>query len=346
MNIYTLDPISDSRWSDLAARHPRGSAFHTSGWLRALRATYGYMPFVLTNAAPDRPLDSGLLLCRVSSRITGTRLVSLPFADHCEPLLAEPAIFETFLHPLIAQYARERMDYVEFRPRFPLENVPPGFGTGSRYWFHELDLTESSDQIFSQFHKSSIQRKVRRAEREGLSYEDGSSSHHLEEFYRLLILTRRRHCLPPQPREWFQNLLACMGDAVQIRLACKDGHPIAAILTLRYRSCVIYKNGCSDEQHHNLGGMPFLFWRLIVESKSRGMKTIDFGRSDLDNEGLVTLKDRLGATKTQLIYYRYPANCAVSARPPWAKQVLRRAFSVMPDSLLTLVGSKLYRHMG
>lgn len=346
MNIYSLDPISDSRWSDLVARHPRGSAFHTAGWLRALRSTYGYTPLVLTHTAPGQPLDGGLLLCRVSSRITGTRLVSLPFADHCEPLLADPGAFGAFLQPLLAQYARERMDYIEFRPRLPFENVPPGFRTGSRYWFHELDLAESSDQLFSHFHKSSIQRKVRRAERERLSYEDGSSPRLLEEFYRLLVLTRRRHCLPPQPREWFRNLLECMGDTVQIRMACKDGHPIAAILTLWYRSCVIYKYGCSDERHHNLGGMPFLFWRLIVESKSRGMKTLDFGRSDLDNEGLVTLKDRLGATKSQLAYYRYPAECAVSRRPPWATQALRSAFSVMPDSLLTLVGSKLYRHMG
>src|SRR5713101_9298121 len=61
----------------------------------------------------------------------------------------------------------------------------------------------------------------------------------------------------------FRNLVECMGDKIPIRLARKNGAPIAAMLTLRHRSSVVYKYGCSDERSHNLAGMPFLFWRLI-----------------------------------------------------------------------------------
>ncbi len=56
---------------------------------------------------------------------------------------------------------------------------------------------------------------------------------------------------------------------------------------------------------HNLGGMPFLIWKLIEEGKASGTERIDFGRSDLDNQGLIAFKDRLGATGRLLTYYRY-----------------------------------------
>ena len=38
------------------------------------------------HSPPDEPLENGFLFCRVESWLTGRRLVSLPFSDHCEPL--------------------------------------------------------------------------------------------------------------------------------------------------------------------------------------------------------------------------------------------------------------------
>lgn len=49
--------------------------------------------------------------------------------------------------------------------------------------------------------------------------------------------------------------------------------------------------------------MPFLFWRLIQDSKERGPEEIDFGRTDFRSDGLVSFKDRLGARKCSLTYY-------------------------------------------
>src|SRR5215813_14037054 len=90
MAFYIINPLTDPRWGEFTDRHPRASAFHCRGWLQALARTYGYEPFVLTTTPPDEPLKNGIVLCRISSWITGRRLVSLPFADHCEPLLDHP----------------------------------------------------------------------------------------------------------------------------------------------------------------------------------------------------------------------------------------------------------------
>ncbi len=74
------------------------------------------------------------------------------------------------------------------------------------------------------------------------------------------------------------------------------------MITLQHRSSVVYTYGCSDGEFHHLGAMPFLFWRLIEESKASGAERINFGRSDLDNDGLITFKDRVGARRKLLSY--------------------------------------------
>ena len=176
-------------------------------------------------------------------------------------------------------------------------------------------------------------------------YETGRSESFVDQFYRLLLMTRRRHYLLPQPRAWFKNLVKCMGDNVQIRLARKDGIPVAAIMTLRHRATVIYKYGCSDERLHKLGAMPFLFWNLIQESKVSGVGKIDFGRSDWDQESLIHFKDKLGATRKVLNYYRYPEQ-AGSKSASWSVLKVRQFFSILPDSISSMAGKLVYRHIG
>jgi hypothetical protein len=346
MSIHVLDPLTDSRWDDLVARHPQASAFHLRGWLDSLARTYGYTPLALTSTPPGQPLTDSVVLCRVSSWITGTRLVSLPFADHCEPLFGERSDPREFAGWLLEEYKGKRCKYVELRPLTASPDLRLDFPQGASFSFHTLDLTPNAADLFRGFHKDSVQRRIRRAEKAGLDYEVGRSKKMLEEFYSLMLKTRRRHQMFPQPRPWFTNLFACMGENAEVRVARKDGTPVASLLTLRHRSTVIYKYGCSDEAFNNLGATPLLFWRLIEESKATGATELDFGRSDTNNQGLVTFKDRFGTRKTQLTYVRYPQGKKNATPDSWAVRTVRQLFSILPDSISPVAGSLLYRHIG
>ena len=346
MRLYTLDPMQDPRWDDLVASHPRASAFHQRGWLKALAMTYGYRAMVLTSTPAGKPLSDGIVFCEVKSWITGSRLVSLPFADHCEPLLNETRDSLDFTEWMRTEYGRQDWKYIELRPL--LWEAPSGcpLAASQSFWFHTLSLAPSVEQLFGHLHKNCIQRRIRRAEREQLSYEKGCSEEILNDFYRLLMITRRRHKLLPQPRAWLRNLVGCMSPNVEIRLVRKDAIPIAAILTLRHGCTVVYKYGCSDETFHHLAGMPFLFWKLIEESKTAGAEQIDFGRTDLDNGGLVEFKDRLGTTRRRVTYLRYPESKAEKSVVATYLPVARHVFSVLPDALSSQMGRVLYRHIG
>lgn len=344
--VFEINPLQDPRWDKLVEKHPHGGIFHSSKWLRSLQDVYGYEPLAVTTSSPDSSeLLDGLVFCQVRSWLTGSRLVSLPFSDHCEPL-AESAEQLTSLLEYIRQSAvSQKLKYAEIRPATSqLPEVSP-FSAGESFHFHRLNLAHSSDELFRSFHKDCIQRKVRRAEREGLTYAAGSSEVLLDDFYRLLLLTRRRHQLPPQPLAWFRSLITNLGDVLKIRVASKDGQPVASILTLSYKKSVIYKYGCSDARFNNLGGTPFLFWKTIQEAKEQGREELDLGRSDNDNPGLIAFKEHWGAERSMLVYWRHPQ--PVAARlGGWKTRLAHKIVSAVPDSTLVVAGKLLYRHIG
>jgi CelD/BcsL family acetyltransferase involved in cellulose biosynthesis len=339
--VSAIDPLTDGRWDDLLERHPHTSVFHTRGWLEALRRTYGYEPIVLTTTG-EGPLDNGLALCGVSTW-TSRRLVSLPFSDHCDPLVDRLDDLSAMLEFLAGEIREKRSGSLELRPRHA---VCSGLPEGGRYFLHTLNLARPPEVIFQGFHHSSTQRAIRRAEREGLSHEVGTSEPLLSSFYALLRLTRRRHGLPPQPLAWFRNLVACLGDTLAIHVASKDGQPIASILTLSFKKTMVYKYGGSDATQHRLGGMPFLFWRAIQEANTQGMKELDLGRSDLDQPGLITFKDHLGAARSTLTYYTCPKSRKGMVHNGPISRAARRVAAHLPDGVLDLIGRLLYRHLG
>jgi CelD/BcsL family acetyltransferase involved in cellulose biosynthesis len=345
LEFNIIDPLADERWGDFAAKHPKASVFHQPGWLEALARTYGYDVFALTSTATGSALTDGVVFCRVSSWITGTRAVSLSFSDHCEPLMSADQIPELCRY-LAERCGRQGWKYVELRPREWNGEGQSQFRGDHAFCFHTLDLTQSVEHLFQGFHRDSIQRKIQRAERERVSYEPGSSEHLVDEFYGLLVMTRKRHRLVPQPRAWFRNLVTFLGAKLQIRIARKDGVAIAAILSLRHGSSVVYKYGCSNEEFHSLGAVPFLFWKLIEESKSSGTEELDFGRSDLDQKGLITFKDRFGTRMESLNYFRYSRVQRATAGFGPARWLMDRFVPLVPDTLLPAAGRVLYRHMG
>jgi CelD/BcsL family acetyltransferase involved in cellulose biosynthesis len=358
--VHVLAPLTDPRWDDLVARHPRASVFHTRAWLEALARTYGYEPAVLTTT-PAGPLDDGLVFCRVRTW-AARRLVSLPFSDHCEPLVDEPADLAAMVGWFEAEVRGRRWRSFEVRPRTEHGGRPfraddgPGTVRGGgrpfraaesrRFVLHTLDLRRPADAVFKGFHPSSTQRAIRRAEREGLEHDAGRSQAHLADFFGLLRLTRRRHGLPPQPLEWFRQLLASFGDRLTIHLARHEGSAVAGILTLTCGNTMVYKYGGSDAAHHARGGMPFLFWRAIQGAQPQGVEQLDLGRSDLGQEGLIAFKDHLGAARSELTYYGMPGRTAGGARIGLLSRAARRLAAHLPDAALDLTGRVLYRHLG
>ena len=349
MAIYQIDPTADERWPKFVERHPNASVFHTVNWLKTLQQTYRYVPVVFTTSPATSELKNGLVFCRVESWLTGHRLVSLPFSDHCEPLCEVGEDLSQLIDDLRASTDHQNLKYVEVRPvngNFGQASEAAGFRPAASYYLHVLDLSHSLDEVFKGLDRDSVQRRIQRAERVGLSEKCGRSEDLLKEFYGLFVLTRGRHHLPPIPYSWFRNLIQFHGQALEIRLACKDDTPIAAILTLRHKNAIYYKYGCSDAQFNRFGAIPWLFWSAISAAKRDGATRFDLGRTEEESTGLLTFKNHWVPEPQRLIYWRFPEIPSLGAANNWKLKMAKHLFSSMPGSLRTMAGNIIYRHIG
>jgi hypothetical protein len=349
MEVCCINPLTDPRWRIFVESHPDASIFHTPEWLEALRRTYGYEPIAYAATCRAGHIKSGMPFCRVNSLVTGRRLVSLPFSDHCQPLVGSEEDLIALLEAARYDAERERLKYVEIRPLISHESLAQTwakFEESSRVVVHRIDLRRSEQDLLNSFHKDCIRRKITRTGREQLRYEEGRSAELLSKFYRLQLLTRRRHQIPPQPLVWFRNLIECLGEKLKIAVVSKGDTAIASIITLWFKNVIMDKYSCSDPQFNSLGGPVFVLWRSIQQSLKDGLHQFDLGRSDYTSPGLIAFKEHWGAARYPVRYFRYPARAGQHSHESRLAAAGKHLLSIAPDSIFTALGGLLYRHAG
>lgn len=346
-----FDPLKDPRWEEFVRTHPRSSLFHSTAWLSALNRTYGYIPLGFTTAQPGERLNNGAVFCLIDTWLYGRRLVSLPFSDHCDFLADDETELAALFSASEQEFWQDNLLYIEVRPRSQFHVSTQLLKSEEEYCFHHLDLTPDLDALFDSFHKNSTQRKIGRAIRENLTTKEGRSKALLKDFYDLFLLTRKRHGLPPQPRQWFCNLIDFFGDSLKIRVAYKGNQPIASILTIRHKDSLTYKYGCSDVRFNKLGGTHLLFWNAIQDAKKERLELFDFGRSNVRSVGLITFKERWGAARSRLHYLTFGSSERKTGVFPqhaanWGMRSARRIFAHAPKRVLAILGNLFYKQIG
>ena len=349
--VHRFSPIEDPRWSDFVSQTPEASLFHSVAWLKALARTYGYEPIAFTTSAPGQKIENGLVFCVVDSKLTGRRAVSVPFSDYCQPLTGSKEELTLLLRAAEAEVAAKAWRYFEVRPLIPTGVSRANWQTSAIYLHHQVNLEPNLQTLFKNLHKDSVQRKIQRAERERLRYESGTSETLLNAFYRLMVQTRSRHGVPPQPKQWFRSLVEAFGSHLQIRVAFSGEKAIASTMTIRHKDILIYKYGGSDIEYNKLGGMHLLYWNAIQDAKNWGLRTFDLGRTDADQTGLITFIRRWGSSESSICYSRFTGTGEVRhgfepSTPNWKMRAAKTFFRKAPNKLLPLVGDVLYRHFG
>src|ERR1700722_1398523 len=138
--VYEIDPLSDPRWATLVENHPRSSVFHSTNWLKALETVYGYEPVAVTTCPPGATLTDGFVFCRIKSWLTGRRFVSLPFSDHCEPLVDSSIELDDILLHMKQYVDLGKWEYIEIRPTSCEPRPQTSLTRSITYSLHRLDL--------------------------------------------------------------------------------------------------------------------------------------------------------------------------------------------------------------
>jgi hypothetical protein len=118
--------------------------------------------------------------------------------------------------------------------------------------------------------------------------------------------------------------------------------PVAAAVFLAWNGNLIYKFGASDPAAWAARPNNLLFWEVIRSAVENGDRTLDFGRTDLDQEGLRTFKSGWGAAEEPLTY-SYVSTGRPPSGPPRSPSVLSAAIRSSPSWFGRLLGELLYR---
>ena len=339
-----VDPTSYPDWNDMVRSFPDANIFHSACWAKTLKDSYGYRPTYATWQKQGK-IAGAVPLMEIRSFLTGRRGVSLPFSDFC-PILAEGSIStREITECLIETGGLRRWKTLELRDSE--ENVA-GYPEDFNFLVHELDLSPGEEAIFSGL-RDSTRRNIRKSIKLGVTIVEDNQDSGLKEFYRLNLITRRDHGLPPQPKQFFSSLLKNIiskGNG-RILLARHENAWVAAGVFLSFNGKAIYKYGASDKACQKLRANNLLMWEAIKRFSGEGKGSFNFGRTNSGQEGLLQFKRGWGAVEKGLQYrkFRLPDGHPVPSKIP-VFGFHNRIFSRLPLSALTLIGRVLYRHIG
>lgn len=337
MKYYLVDNLTP----DTMANIPDiATIFHHPAWQKTIEATYGCKSHYIVLEGQSPTQVGGYVLPVM--QLGGNRWVSLPFTDYTIPLLqdiSESADITNELNKL-----RKNLDAGIMEVRWPLPIREKAFSSEKFYW-HTTALSPDSELVFKSFKRSQVQRNIRKAEKDGVTVHIGTTRDDVKLFYKLHLQTRRRLGTPIQPMRYFQNLwenLLNRGLGFII-LAYHGEQLLAGAVFLHWKHTLTYKYGASDDRFWKLRPNHMIFWEAIRWGCENGYQVFDWGRTDLEDEGLRDFKLGWGSEERILQY----TILADQAPRPAGQRVLRKLMKTViqrsPLFVCRVLGELFYR---
>ena len=341
-SLHVLDPRHDRRWEQLT-RCTAGSLFTSPLWIRAVCDTYGFEP--RATVVMDHAGEPIAGLARVEIRdIRGVRVSSLPFSDRADPVLRNSAAWKSLAAGVVGSDAPFTLRCLDGTP----PAVDPTFRTEHRAAWHGTSLTGVPADLFARLHPTA-RRNVRVADRHGVEISVSSGVEAVREFHALhLGLRKRKYRLLAQPIEFFERIWEEFHreDGIVTMLALIDGKPVAGALFLVWQDVAYYKFGASLAAHLTARPNDALFWAAIQWASSRGLSSIDWGLSELDQPGLVAFKRKWANKERQIVTLRTGTRASDDGEVAGLLAHLSRLLTQddVPNRVTAEAGGLLYRY--
>ena len=340
----TIDPLTEADYDRTLMNLPKATIFHTREWAQVLCRSYRYRPvyFILSG----KNTATVLVPCmEIDSPLTGKRGVSLPFSDYCDPLSVCSGAGEEIFDKLVGYGKKAGWKYLELRTCTHSFLPAPVY---KKYYHHVLPLSGTGAMLWKDL-KDSTRRNIKKAVKEGVEIEIGQSEKEMKAYYRLHCLTRRYHGLPPQPYQFFRNIVRFLlaRERGVIVLARHQGKYIAGNVYFHFGKKAFYKFGASDRHYQQYRPSNLVMWEAIKYYHQRKFSSLCFGRTDMDEIGLLRYKDGWGTDRNVIHYYRFSfSNNRFIEEKESSALRMPVFFRYLAVSILRLIGAVLYKHMG
>jgi FemAB-related protein (PEP-CTERM system-associated) len=349
-----IDPTNDHRWDEFVAHHPFGWICHLSGWGQALERSFKHIKghYLAVLDEKGTRIRSALPLFEVRSWLTGDRLVSVPFATLCDPLVSSSEDFETLMDAALELAGTLKISRIQIRSRAADALIQDKRLSSTRFYQHHyLSLEPEPDKLLKTFNRTCIRQKITRANKSNLSLRRAEAKSELFEFYRVFCMTQKRLGLPPLPYAFFLALWDAFGQTgnIVVFLAEKDGQAIAGIVLFMFRDRASLEMAAWDEAYQSVCPNHYLYWEAIKYARENGCSIFDFGRTSPNNHGLMKFKKHWGTQVVALTEYPYPARTGgkiVNPDESMRYRIVRALCQRAPERAYERLGQFCYRHLG
>ncbi len=325
--------------------NPKASIYHTSSWLSSVSSSLGYKFYPIGIENSDTGELTGILpLAQVKNFLSGSKLISFPLTTHCEPLVEEEQLKKIY-DKLISESGKN--DFVEIRSLDYDCNVERA-SLNENFVIHVLELEETEEKTFQNFHGTSVRASIRRAEKNGLSFEINNNATGLKAFYSLFSKLRKRLGLPILPYKFFNNIYTNLikDDRILIPIVKFKDVTIAAGFILKFKDTFYLEYTDSDKSKLNLYPNHKLFWEVIKIAIREKARYVDFGRTEITNHSLITFKEKWNAKQKKLRYWRVGSKQETESSYRNIKSVFVKINKYLPQNILRLEGKIIHRYSG
>ncbi|PKN89229.1 MAG: hypothetical protein CVU51_01265 [Deltaproteobacteria bacterium HGW-Deltaproteobacteria-1] len=353
--IKIIDPCTDGRWDNFVANHPFGWIVHLSGWKKVIEQTFPHMKayyFALIDKDTNA-IKAGLPIYEISSWLTGNRLVSIPFATLCDPLVSNVQQKEMLISEAIRLLDHLKFCYIEIRTLASSSLfVNKSYRVNAEYKHHYIDISRGEGAVWKNTSYKSIRYMINKAIKNNIQIKYAQNDHDLLAFYELYAETRKRLGLPAQPYIFFKGIFDQFKAAgrADILLACMNNKIIAGHLHLNFNGRLSVEAMGDDCTRRNIGASHYLYWQGIRKACAEEYKIFDFGRTSTHNPTLISFKRRWGTTEADLCTYYYDHGqkkvVAMSRETSMAYKLLSYLCQNAPKPVYPVLSRFCYRHLG
>jgi serine/alanine adding enzyme len=352
--VTLIDPLQDPRWDVFVENHPFGLICHTSGWKQILEKSFNQLKgyyFVLSEDESDS-IRAALPVFVVKSWLTGKRLVSIPFATRCDPLISNSDEMSILLDSAKDLAQSIGASHIEIRTSASSEliNGNARLEKVDRFKQHFLLLDGNSESLMQSFHRTCVRKNIKRAARTKLKVRIAQENKDIETFYNLYSRTRKLNGLPALPLLFVKSIFKefLPEKKVVLLMAELEAKPVAAMVLYEFKGRVSAEFLGWDRSAIKAQPGVFIYWEAIKMAQAEGYTIFDFGRTDVSNQSLMQFKGRWGTEVTGLPNYYYPINAAKSTQQRnncFAIGLANKVFSMVPNMFYLPLGNLYYRHM-
>ena len=330
-----IKEIDIQQWQKYTEESLNDNPFLHVQWLLLLSTQYK-LSIKILGYFENNTLISAIPFVEKKTSFNRIKLISLPFTDYISYVKELPDQFIL----LLKDYLSTKYTSVELRTQISMAGK-----SEPTFCRHYLNLDMGYEKIRLGYRKNTY-RNIIKSAKNNLTFKISSDLKSIDEFYKLNILTRKKHGLPPQPKSFFINIFKYLFECNLgfVATVYTDNKAIAAAIFFTYKNTIIYKYGASDSKHLILRPNNFLFDSVLKYASDNKYSLFDFGICSRENTGLRRFKLGWGAKEEDISYVLISKTGIHPYNKKNYNKIVHYIFKTLPSKLNVLIGAILYKY--